>query len=68
MDKHRLYYEIRRRNYTINEFCQKVNISLSSFYRKAGGKTEFTLSEIQTILDVLELKNPMGIFFEAEVS
>ena len=63
MDKALLEYEMKKNNVTIVEMCDKLGISRSAFYRKCNGKSEFTQSEIQTIVDVLQLKSPMGIFF-----
>lgn len=68
MDRYRLEYEIKKHNYTQAEFCNKIGVSVSAFNRKLNGKTEFTLAEIKTILDVLELKSPMGIFFADDLS
>ena len=68
MNKARLEYEMKVKNVTISDMCSKLGCSRSAFYRKCNGISEFTQSEIQTIIDYLELKSPMGIFFDAEVS
>lgn len=63
MDKALLEYEMNKKNVTIAEMCNILGISRSAFYRKCTGKSEFTQSEIQTIVDTLNLESPMGIFF-----
>lgn len=63
MDKALLEYEMKKNDVSIGEMCDKLGISRSAFYRKCNGKSEFTQSEIQTIVDVLRLESPMGIFF-----
>lgn len=63
MDKALLEYEMNKRNVTIAEMCEVLGISRSAFYRKCTGKSEFTQSEIQTIVDYLKLDSPVGIFF-----
>lgn len=63
MDKALLEYEMSKRNVTISEMCDVLGISRSAFYRKCNGKSEFTQSEIQTIVDYLKLDSPVGIFF-----
>ncbi len=63
MDKALLEYEMNKRNVTISEMCNVLGISRSAFYRKCTGKSEFTQSEIQTIVDYLKLESPVGIFF-----
>ena len=68
MNKNKLMYEMAEKKVTIMEMCEKLGISRSAFYRKCNGISEFTQSEIQTIVDYLELGSPMGIFFEEKVS
>jgi hypothetical protein len=63
MNKALLEYEMKKNNVTIGVMCDKLGISRSAFYRKCNGKSEFTQSEIQTIVDYLKLDSPMGIFF-----
>ena len=68
MDKAKLMYEMTKRNVSIQNMCEKLNMSRSAFYRKCNGTSEFTQSEIQKIVDVLKLDSPMGIFFAEKVS
>ena len=68
MDKNRLMYEMSKKNVSIGDMCVNLGISRSAFYRKCNGVSEFTQSEIQGIVDLLELKSPMGIFFREKVS
>ena len=65
MDKARLEYEMRKKGISTIELACKLGISRSALYRKMNGITEFTLSEIQTIVDFLKLESPVGIFFRA---
>lgn len=68
MDKALLEYEMKKRGVTIEKMCEVVGISRSAFYRKCNGISEFTQSEIQRIVDFLELESPVGIFFTNQVS
>lgn len=68
MDKNKLHYEMARAGIAIQEMCEKLGMSRSAFYRKCNGITEFTQSEIQKIVDILQLDSPMGIFFAEKVS
>lgn len=63
MDKARLEYEMMKHNISKSDMCAMLGISRSAFYRKCNGESEFTQSEIQKIVDILDLKSPMGIFF-----
>ncbi len=68
MDKDLLMYEMNKRGISIKMMCEKLGISRSAFYRKCNGITEFTLGEIQAIVDILSLESPDAIFFNQKVS
>lgn len=68
MDKARLMYEMSKRGVSIQDMCSKLAMSRSAFYRKCNGISEFTQGEIQSIVDILSLDSPMGIFFAEKVS
>lgn len=68
MDKARLKYEMEKRGVTSSDLCSAIKISKSAFYRKMNGSSEFTQSEIQKIVDFLDLDSPVGIFFTEKVS
>lgn len=68
MDKAKLMYEMAKRSVSIREMCEKLKMSRSAFYRKCNGTSEFTQGEIQSIVDILNLESPMGIFFAEKVS
>lgn len=68
MDRYLLEYEIKRRGMTIQEVCKHIGMSLSTYYRKVRGTSEFTQSEIQKLLDLLEIDDPTPIFFSPKVS
>ncbi len=68
MNKALLEYEMNKKNITIKMMCERLKISRSAFYRKCNGITEFTLGEIQIIVDYLGLDSPNEIFFNSKVS
>lgn len=68
MNKNKLYFAMAEKKISCQEMCEKLEMSRSAFYRKVNGITEFTQSEIQKIVDVLNLASPMGIFFDEKVS
>ena len=63
MDKALLQYEMKKKGITVYDLCKKLNVSTSAFHRKCNGKSEFKQSEIQAIVDILQLESPMAIFF-----
>ena len=68
MDKYKLAYEMKRKGVSTDMMCHALGISRSALYRKTNGISEFTLSEIQKIVDILDLDSPVGVFFAEKVS
>ena len=68
MNKARLEYEMKIRGITYAQLGKVLGISRSALYKKCNGKSEFTRTEIQKIIEFLNLESPMGIFFNAKVS
>ena len=63
MDKALLQYEMSKKGIRTGDLCKKLDMSRSAFYRKCNGKSDFTQSEIQAIVDLLQLESPVAIFF-----
>ena len=63
MNKALLRYEMSKNGVSIAELCEKLDMSRSAFYRKCNGKSDFTQSEIQAIVNLLHLESPVAIFF-----
>ena len=68
MNKALLEYKMKERGKSITDMCLMLGISRSAFYRKCKGISEFTQSEIQKIVDFLNLDSPVEIFFTHQVS
>lgn len=68
LDKYKLEYEMKKRKVSQEQLCKAIGMSRSAFYRKCNEISEFTQSEIQAIVEYLELDSPMGIFFKEKVS
>lgn len=68
MDMLRLEYELKKKNLSIDDYCKRIGMCRSAYYRKKSGKTQFTLDEIKKTCDLLELESPMEIFFADRVS
>lgn len=68
MNKYKLEYEMKSRGITIERLCKEIGISRSAFYRKCNGLSQFTLGEIQDIIDFMDLDSPVGIFFNEKAS
>lgn len=68
MDKDLLEYEMKKKKVSILKMCELLGVSRSAFYRKCNGTSEFTRSEIQKIVEILELDSPVDIFFTVKMS
>ena len=55
MNTAKLEYEMKVNGVTKAELCNVLDMSRTAFYRKCHGKSEFTQSEIQKIVDYLHL-------------
>lgn len=62
--------EMIMRDIKIPELARKIGIDKGTFYRKISGKSEFTISEIYKIIDILKIPNEkiVDIFFTQKVS
>ena len=68
VDYEKLLEVMGKKNISIQMMYRELGISRTAFYRKCHGKSEFTQSEIQHIVDFLQLDSPVGIFFADKVS
>ena len=58
-----LFYEMKKKDISQSDLCKAIDMSRSAFYRKCNGLSEFTQSEIQRIVEILQLESPVDIFF-----
>ena len=68
MNRALLEYEMKIKGISTEQVCKSIGVSRSAFYRKCNGKSDFTLTEIKEILNLLSLTDPTNIFFADEVS
>lgn len=63
--KAELRAEMLRRGYSYETMADAIGLSHNTFWRKVNGQNEFTLSEIQAIIKLLELDDQQlkAIFF-----
>ncbi len=52
----------------VTQLAKELEISVNALYNRLNGKTEFKRNEIAKIIELLNLENPMAIFFDAKVS
>ena len=68
MDKQLFDEAVNKSGLSINEICEKLGMSRSAFFRKRKGESEFTWSEFEKLINILELKSPVPVFFKEKVS
>lgn len=68
MDAEKLLAAMKQKGVRAKDMCESLGMSRTAFYRKSRGISEFTLSEIQHICEILQLDSPVGIFFSSKVS
>ena len=70
MNTNALKAQMALQGINVRTLCGMTGINESSFYRKIGGKVEFTQGEISEIAKALKMSKEtiFAVFFAAEVS
>ena len=70
MNVKELKAQMIRKDKTVDQLCAALGISRSAWFRKVGGESEFTQSEIYGLRLELDLDDQMTgiIFFNGKVS
>jgi len=55
------------RGKTPADVAGEMGITLTSLYSKLGGRTDFKLSEAENLIHILDIENPVSIFFDQQV-
>ncbi len=67
LDVRALKAEIVKKGYTQAMFCEKIGMAHSTFVRKMKLKS-VTTSEAEKMIEILEIKDPVGIFFAKDLT
>ena len=68
MNKALLEYAMKCKGITAYKMSEYLSIDRSTFSKKCNGQSEFKQSEIQKIIELLEIADPTPIFFADQVS
>lgn len=52
-----------RKKYSINDLADILGVSRSTIYRRMRGESEFTVTEVIKMIDVLNITDPERVFF-----
>lgn len=67
-DERRLRAQLVLRGMTVKELAEKLNMNESTFHRKVKADGAFSRQEINDMIDILGIDNPMEIFFADELA
>ena len=67
MNAEKLREVMRDKGITVVKMCREIGISRKAFWSKCNGKSEFTQSEIATIVELIGKREGMNIFFPTSV-
>ena len=67
-DERRLRAQLALKGMTVKELAEKLDMNESTFYRKVKDDGAFSRKEINAMIDILEIDNPMLIFFTNELA
>lgn len=62
-DNRKLMAQMVLRNVKTEDVAKELGINPATFYRKLNKDGEFTRSEIQKLIEFLNIEKPMDIFF-----
>lgn len=52
-----------RKEYSMNDLADILGVSRSTIYRRMSGESEFTVTEVIKMIDVLNITDPERVFF-----
>lgn len=52
-----------RKEYSMNDLADILGVSRSTIYRRMRGESEFTVTEVIKMIDVLNITDPERVFF-----
>lgn len=58
-----LVYEMKRQKVSMSEMAEMLGMGRSTFWKKCHGYSEFKQSEIDKIIKLLDIRDPIPIFF-----
>ena len=67
-NKNRFKAQLALAGMTMRELAEKLDIDESTLYRKVNSEGSFTREEINKMIEILEIKEPMTIFFASELA
>lgn len=67
-DKNKFKVQLLLNNRKLPEIADLLGVNLVTLYRKMNGESDFYRNEIQLLCEILNIENPVEIFFAEEVT
>lgn len=67
MNFKKLKGKLKEEDYTQKEIADLLGITPQAFNSKINNRTQFTLSEVIKMINILRIDNPMEIFFTSDI-
>ena len=67
-DEKRLRAQLALKGITVKALAEKLDMNESTFYRKVKDDGAFSRKEINMMIDILEIDDPMLIFFADQLA
>lgn len=67
-DERKLRAQLVLKGMTVKELAERLDMNESTFHRKVKSDGAFSRKEINDMIEILEIDNPMEIFFAEQLA
>ena len=67
-DRRKLQAQMVLKGYNVSQVAEMLGINSATMYRKLGNDGDFSRTEINQLIDILDIKDIRGIFFASSVA
>jgi DNA-binding phage protein len=67
-DRRKLQAQMVLKGYNVSQVAEMLGINSATMYRKLGNDGDFSRTEINQLIDILDIKDIRGIFFAPSVA
>lgn len=67
-NKNEFKAQIVKKGMTVKKIAESLGINEATVYRKINADGDFTREEINKLIDILQIENPMDIFFAEQLA
>ena len=67
-DRRKLQAQMVLKGYNVSQVAEMLGINSATMYRKLGNDGDFSRTEINQLIDILDIEDIRGIFFAPSVA